>query len=154
MRIKDELAGRKVRCPDCRELLVVPRPRRQDEEADAADVLLADDDFERPPPTPVSPPAREERIIERAPRPAPAPYRTPEPPAPKRDRPRRPRRHSGEHEGWFGNVNAGLIGGLLMLVIAVVWFVLGWMAGFIFFYPPILAVVGIGAIIKGLFSRD
>jgi hypothetical protein len=52
--------------------------------------------------------------------------------------------------GWFGSINSGVIGGLLMMLIAVVWFVLGLAAGRIFFYPPILFVIGIVSIVKGL----
>jgi hypothetical protein len=37
-----------------------------------------------------------------------------------------------------------------MIVIAVVWFVGGLSAGVIFFYPPILALIGIYALVKGL----
>jgi hypothetical protein len=40
-----------------------------------------------------------------------------------------------------------------MMVIAVVWFVLGLMGGIIFFYPPILFVIGIAALIKGIIDR-
>ena len=43
-------------------------------------------------------------------------------------------------------------GGVGMMVGAVVWFVLGWMAGRIFFYPPILFVMGIVAVGKGLMA--
>jgi hypothetical protein len=43
-----------------------------------------------------------------------------------------------------------VLGGAGMMVGAVVWFVVGWMAGRIFFYPPILFVIGIVALIKGL----
>lgn len=43
-----------------------------------------------------------------------------------------------------------MIGGVAMMVGAVVWFVVGWFAGYIFFYPPILFVLGIGGILKGL----
>jgi len=47
-------------------------------------------------------------------------------------------------------VSKGVLGGVVMLVIAAVWFFAGMAAGYIFFYPPILAVVGIYSIIKGL----
>ena len=43
-------------------------------------------------------------------------------------------------------------GGVAMMVGAVVWFVVGWMAGRIFFYPPILFVLGIVAVGKGLMT--
>jgi hypothetical protein len=57
-------------------------------------------------------------------------------------------------EGWFGSLNAGVIGGVLMMLIAVAWFVAGLAAGRIFFYPPILLVIGVVAVIKGLFGDD
>ena len=43
-------------------------------------------------------------------------------------------------------------GGVGMMVGAVVWFVVGWMAGRIFFYPPILFVLGIVSLAKGLMA--
>ncbi|MBV8879989.1 MAG: hypothetical protein JO332_08505 [Planctomycetaceae bacterium] len=42
--------------------------------------------------------------------------------------------------------------GIGMMVGAVVWFVLGWMAGRIFFYPPILFVIGAVSVGKGLMA--
>jgi len=49
---------------------------------------------------------------------------------------------------------AGIVGGILMIVGAVVWFVVGivWLNR-IFFYPPILAILGIVAIIKGIIDK-
>jgi hypothetical protein len=44
-----------------------------------------------------------------------------------------------------------VIGGGLTMIIAVVWFVVGLVAlGFIFFYPPVLFVLGLAATINGL----
>lgn len=52
-------------------------------------------------------------------------------------------------------MNGGLIiKGVLMIVGAIVWFVVGWMAGFIYFYPPVLLVIGIGTCIKGMMGSD
>jgi hypothetical protein len=56
--------------------------------------------------------------------------------------------------GWFGSINSGMIGGLLMMIIAAVWFGVGYAAGRIFFYPPILFVVGLVALGKGFFERE
>jgi len=42
----------------------------------------------------------------------------------------------------MNNRTKAIWGGIGMMVGAVVWFVLGWMAGRIFFYPPILFVIG------------
>lgn len=47
-------------------------------------------------------------------------------------------------------LNMGVMGGVLLLVIAAVWFYFGWQAGYIYYYPPILAVLGIYGIVKGV----
>lgn len=47
-------------------------------------------------------------------------------------------------------IQAGVVGGLVMMAIAVVWFVLGMKAGIIFYYPPILFVIGVYGFFKGL----
>jgi hypothetical protein len=47
-------------------------------------------------------------------------------------------------------VEKGVLGGIAMIAIAVIWFVVGLLCGYIFFYPPILLVIGIFAVIKGL----
>lgn len=55
--------------------------------------------------------------------------------------------------GGFGGTNAGVIGGLLMMVIAVVWFGVGYMyLDRIFFYPPVLLILGLVATVKGAFG--
>ncbi|MGH7224468.1 MAG: hypothetical protein ACRELF_14675 [Gemmataceae bacterium] len=76
-----------------------------------------------------------------------------EPISKKRSRPRRDIKRRTPtvsfERGWFGDVNAGVIGGVLMILIAVVWFIAGLAGGIIFFYPPVLFVVGIIAIVKG-----
>ena len=41
-----------------------------------------------------------------------------------------------------------------MIVIAVVWFVAGLAGGRIFFYPPVLLIIGIVAVAKGLFASE
>lgn len=48
------------------------------------------------------------------------------------------------------NTNAGIIWGIIMMAGAVVWFVLGYMAGYIFFYPPVLLIIGLIAVFKGI----
>lgn len=47
-------------------------------------------------------------------------------------------------------IRAGALGGIVMIIIAIVWFFAGLAADRIFFYPPILLVIGIYALIKGL----
>jgi hypothetical protein len=59
-----------------------------------------------------------------------------------------------EKSGFFGlekqGIKKGVVGGLIMMTIAVVWFVVGYAAGYIFYYPPILFIIGIFALVKGL----
>jgi hypothetical protein len=41
-----------------------------------------------------------------------------------------------------------------MMIIAVVWFVAGFAAGIIFYYPPILFLIGLFALVKGIFTGN
>lgn len=49
-----------------------------------------------------------------------------------------------------GEINSSLWGGIGMMVLAVVWFVGGLFFDIIFFYPPILFIIGLVAFVKGL----
>ena len=51
-------------------------------------------------------------------------------------------------------LGAGVLGGMGLMAGAVIWFVLGLMGGYIFYYPPVMFVIGMIAMIKGLVSRD
>jgi hypothetical protein len=51
-------------------------------------------------------------------------------------------------EGW-----GTMATGIGMIVLAVVWFVGGLFVGIIFFYPPILLIIGIGTFLKGLWEK-
>jgi len=57
-------------------------------------------------------------------------------------------------EGFFSaeqkGMKKGVLGGVVMMVIAIVWFFGGLSAGYIFYYPPILFVIGVVALVKGL----
>lgn len=50
--------------------------------------------------------------------------------------------------------NSGTIGGLATMGIAVAWFVGGLMVGIIFFYPPVLFIIGLVTFAKGCFNND
>jgi hypothetical protein len=56
--------------------------------------------------------------------------------------------------GFFGvekrAIKKGVWGGVAMIAIAVVWFFGGLLAGYLFYYPPVLLGFGVYAIIKGL----
>lgn len=55
---------------------------------------------------------------------------------------------------WLLRFGAGSAGGLFMMVSAVVWFATGLALGYIFFYPLILFVLGVLAIIKDVFGPE
>jgi len=48
----------------------------------------------------------------------------------------------------------GALGGVILMVIAVIWFFAGMEAGYIFYYPPILFIIGLVGFLKGLFSGN
>lgn len=56
-------------------------------------------------------------------------------------------------EGFFSEeqkgIKSGVLGGLVMILISVVWFFGGLAADIIFYYPPILFCIGVFALIKG-----
>jgi hypothetical protein len=70
---------------------------------------------------------------------------------PPEDRPRKRRRSSSAGGG--PNWTAVGIGALMMLG-AVVWFVAGLLADIIFFYPPVLFILGIIALIRGFIGQE
>ena len=55
-----------------------------------------------------------------------------------------------EHRGW----DAGAMGGLAMMGIAVVWFFGGLAFDVIFYYPVILFIIGVVGFIRGLFTGN
>ena len=77
--------------------------------------------------------------------PEPNPYAAPSAPASFNFAPAKPQKQSAD-----GEVNGSLWGGIAMMVGAVVWFVGGLFFDIIFFYPPILFIIGLIAFVKGL----
>ncbi|MEZ6137788.1 MAG: hypothetical protein R3C53_23115 [Pirellulaceae bacterium] len=60
------------------------------------------------------------------------------------------RRQSFDAGSGGGIMNSGVVGGLLAMIGAVVWFVAGLSFGVIFFYPPILFIIGFIGLVRGL----
>jgi hypothetical protein len=89
-----------------------------------------------------------------------APFRVaaeaPEAPEPRERRRKRKRSRDTSYRSSGGGiaVHPSIVTGLLMMVGAVVWFVLGLMAGWIYFYPPVLFVLGIGAVVRGFMGAE
>src|SRR5262245_32967210 len=121
-RVSDEHGGKRIRCKDCSKVVEVPLPEAQLDEG---------------PPVAASAMAvqSEQPSLRRPPDEAPLPP----PPRPKR---RRRRRRDDDGGGFSISISPGVISGVLMMVGAAVWFVLGLFFGWIFFYPPILFIIG------------
>ena len=47
-------------------------------------------------------------------------------------------------------IEKGILGGVIMMGIALIWFFAGIAGGYIFFYTPILFIIGVYAFVKGL----
>jgi hypothetical protein len=149
--VKDELAGRRVRCPACEGVLTVPaneetsgvRPDEPEERRSA----VRSEPARRPPPL------RDAEDWE-------GPRRRREE---DDDRPRRPRsgdvdnyprprvRRRVEGGSGEGPMNT-ILGGAIVMGIAVVWFVAGLFFDWVFFYPPILFVAGLITLCQGLYQ--
>ncbi len=67
---------------------------------------------------------------------------------------REARTEVAETGGFFGpekkGMKKGALGGIIMIAIALIWFFGGLAAGILFYYPPILFLIGLVALIKGL----
>jgi hypothetical protein len=153
LRVKDEIAGKKIRCPVCKQVLEVPVPEMDVEmEDDAADTQIR----EQPAPkVPARSKPRDDYDEEE----------DDEPPRRKKKRSKkkhelqklrwsdveeRPRR---EHRPWIV-ISPAIVTGVLMMIGAVVWFAAGLAFGRIFFYPPVLFIFGIAAVVRGLMGHE
>jgi hypothetical protein len=169
IRVKDELAGRKARCPDCGTAFTIPVPQKPSTEDEAGDFLLADSPKEehltQARESPTKPPETKKAFrpgaVPNPPAPAPASVPTPTPtPTPPSAKPRsslatlfakKKISKDDEPTEWSGGIaiHPSILAGLAMMAGAAIWFFAGLAAGRIYFYPPILFCLGIGAIING-----
>ena len=172
LRIKDELAGKKVRCPECKSILAVPE---QDLGAEK------EFDFEEAPETPapapvqkLQPPMAPPKNLQPATAPIRkvAPIRLPDEYAPSRSKAdseseddlqakftgRKPKKRKAKNSssGWLPgiSVNPAIGTGVLMMIGAVVWFFGALAVGLLFWYPPVLFCLGVASVIKGFTGRD
>ncbi len=152
-RTSDENAGRSATCPDCRARLVIPAA------ALAEPTILPEIvEDESAAPRNAYPMQSEEA--------APSPRRgrpLRDDPYDRDDAPSRRRPYYGRDDvidrivkrppiRRGGMTNAGALAGVAMMVGAVIWFVVGLYLDIIFFYPPVLFIIGLIAFIKGLVS--
>ena len=160
--VADDFAGKRTKCPACASPLTVPAANEPaPEEAPKPDDGLSDEDkafralAEGPDPEPAA--------ATRPPPPAPRLQSAHDPPPPtplpaKKRGPTFATRAAGEERDRGGgiHISPATLGGLGMMVLALIWFGLGWAGGRIYFYPPILFLFGLVAFVRGLlgYSED
>jgi hypothetical protein len=179
LRASNDMAGRRIRCPNCQTVQQVPRVKTRlrkveiHNEAEAFAFLFAEHDQKKraappampgqpgkpaPPPQPPTRAADAARSAE-TPEPVEEPseevvtdwFTLPELEEPGFD--------SGQQlpypsvGGTPSQRNMAIYGGLLVIGVALVWFLGGLAAGLIFYYPPLLLVAGIIALVTGINQR-
>jgi Flp pilus assembly protein TadB len=156
LRLKDELAGKRIRCPQCQEVLAVPL---------GDDVETGFDVVERnPKPTER---AANDRAQYGVPVASPIPQQQSRQASRDdmegRPRRRRKRRSSYDYYGLEDEprgrssgiaVSRGIITGVCMMIGAVVWLVVGLFLGWLFFYPPVLFILGLIAVVRGFMGYE
>lgn len=157
LRVKDEVAGKRARCPGCGKILLVPEPQTsQNADDEAASFFMTEPDPDMSPSKPTGAVAHSDPADESI-RPARKPTISPAPPSKATVSPRskrKPRREESERPGFAIAIHPSIIIGVLMMIGAAVWFFLGLAANRIFFYPPVLFLLGIGSIIRGFKGED
>jgi len=168
-RVKDELAGRRIRCPYCETSISVPDPAAPEKSVARSSQAVVAGDRARPPRMPRPRDDDDDRRPSARRRPSrdeddddddlpPRSRRSrddDDEPAPKRKkRKKRARRRSSGGGGFNIAVHPQIITGLLMMIGAAAWFIVGIANGYIFFYPPVLFVLGIAAVFRGLMGGD
>ncbi|VTR92275.1 Membrane protein OS=Rhodopirellula maiorica SM1 GN=RMSM_00424 PE=4 SV=1 [Gemmata massiliana] len=158
LRVADEHAGRRVKCPACATVGTVPELEPQFEIVEAPEPVPVpkarpaaariddDEDEDARRGYSVAQRGRDEDDDEKEERPRKKKKF-------KRGSSNRPPQH--DHFGFERRViSGGVVGGLLAMLIATVWFVVGLMNDLLFYYPPILFIVGLVAFIKGLMGEE
>ena len=64
----------------------------------------------------------------------------------------RPRESDSSSSGFA--INGQIMSGLGMMALAAIWFIAGLAAGWIYFYPPILFIIGLVTMVRGFFDPD
>jgi hypothetical protein len=145
MSVKEELAGREIRCPTCKTAMLVPGLREP--VPDEVEVEVLDQDTIKSGP----PPARRKKsgVDDEC-----------EDELPSIRKKRKRRRRRSEESGWSMPelpriaVSPTIWMGLAMMVGAVVWFFTALALGWIFFYPPVMFVLGALAVFRGLAGQE
>lgn len=141
LQVKAELAGKSARCK-CGSVVKIPmNPLPVAMEPDP----FMDDDLFGDPANYGTPIASGQQYGQQ-----PSNYLQPAP----RPRPKKRRSAKRKPKKQSSGMDSEMIGGILAMVGAVVWFVGGLAVGYIFFYPPILFFIGLASFIKGALDGD
>jgi hypothetical protein len=141
LRVPDKYWGKKIRCPQCKEAIAVPSGSAAavaTAKAPATDDVdfLDDDAF-----------VDEDPYVDSSSSSSAAPRIGTSTKSSRPDPKKAGGGAFGMEKKMFGS---GVLGGIGLMLGAVVWFVLGLMADRIFFYPPIMFIIGFVAMIKGI----
>ena len=148
LRIPEKYWGKKVRCPQCSEVLSIPAS------PPAAEVTVLDDvEFVEEDDDPFVDDLYSDQD-EYGDLPAAPPRR-----APASGRKKKKKKSEESGGGAFGTeksmLNSGVLGGLGLMLGAAVWLVLGLvLADRIFIYPPFMFLFGMVAVIKGIIRGE
>lgn len=155
-RVRDSLAGRRFRCTECGD--AVPIPGGDDEPVVVAPAAPArrrsrgDDRADRPARRPVRSrpePEEEEEPVRRRSR-----RRDEEPEAPEPHKDKKKRRGKGLL-GHGVDARLGAVGGgLLAMLVGVMWFIASWLKDELLLYPIVLFVLGVVSVVKGLLGFE
>ena len=157
--VADDFAGKRTKCTGCGGPLTVPNPPPAEPAEDECEVV--DDPLPVAKAAPVRavaapPPASKLGASRWADKPAPRPVADDDE---EDDRPAKPKKKKKKHRtsessGGGVTVSGGVVAGLFMMLGAVVWLVVGLYFGWLFFYPPVLFIIGLISLIKGLMGYD
>jgi len=164
--LKPEFAGKRVKCPLCKAGLLVPKEEADEESVSDIEVVEKEKEFESDfeivdEPKPAVKPAPANAIVATPRARAKIDDRLDDPPPrPPKPRRRRRSRHYDDYpeprryRGGGISISQGVIAGAVMMAVAVAWLVLGLMLGWLFYYPPILFILGIVRIARSILNGD
>ncbi len=138
MQVKDEMAGSEGVCPMCGKTISIPEAAKKKPSHEPRTYGLADGSVADSRPSGWDDERGRRTDSDR--------MKTP------RDRDRVP--STSVEDGWITSPKAGVVGGVALMAIGVVWFFLGFLGGQIFSFPLVLFVMGVIGLMRGLKGRQ
>ncbi len=148
LRVRTVLAGRKVRCPVCREVQIVPGAAEGIEEQ-ALDILLSGQPAVTRPTATVT--ATRTPVNGLTPLPPTRSFRGPNIVWKAKNAPARP--SSAGDDDAFTTVNGRIVGGTLLSVLALGWYASGYAVGYLVAGPIALLALGLMIARRGVFTE-